>query len=56
MYIICQYSSRSAGIKIRTPGGEIAIVTAYAPHVGRPFKDKFEFFSKILQNTSKAFQ
>ena len=40
----CQYSNRIAGIKIRTPGGTIAVVSAYAPHALRPFDERFKFF------------
>ena len=43
----CQHSSRVAGIKIRTPGGKIAVVTAYAPHANRPFEERFHFFQNL---------
>ena len=51
----CQYSNRIAGIKIRTPGGKIAIVCAYAPHAARPFAERLTF-SKVSKNIGKAFQ
>ena len=43
----CQYSNRIAGIKIRTPGGTIAVVSAYAPHALRPFDERFKFFQNF---------
>lgn len=49
VYNFCQYSSRIAGIKIRTPGGKIAIVSTYAPHAKRPFEERFQFFQDLTK-------
>ena len=47
VYNFCQYSSRIVGIKIRTPGGKIAVVSAYVPHAERPFEERFQFFQSL---------
>ena len=47
VYNFCQYSNRIAGIKIRTPGGKLAVISAYAPHAGRPFDERFNFFQDV---------
>jgi exonuclease III len=43
----CQYSNRIAGIKLRVPGGKIAIACAYVPHALRPFTERFDFFQSV---------
>ena len=40
-----QRSNRSAALRLRTPGGKIAIVTAYSPHSGYPFETRQKLFA-----------
>ena len=42
-----QFSNSLACIKIRVTGGQLAIISAYAPHSGYPF-DARQAFSRIL--------
>ena len=44
----CQATSRYACLKVRSSGGKIAIVSAYAPQSGRPFEERFSFFQDLL--------
>ena len=49
IFIFRQVSNRLANIKIRIPGGKMTIITAYAPHAGRPFDERFEFFQNLSE-------
>ena len=44
----CQATSRYTCLKVRSSGGKIAIVSAYAPQSGRPFEERFSFFQDLL--------
>ena len=43
----CQYSNRIASLKLRVQGGKLALISAYAPHAGRPFEERFNFFQQL---------
>ena len=43
----CQLSNRMSSLKLRTSGGKVALISAYAPHAGRPFEERFGFFQQL---------
>ena len=45
----CQASNRYAALKLRVPGGKIAIMTVYAPQSGRSFDERFTFFNTLFE-------
>ena len=47
VYGFCQLSSRLACVKIRIPGGQLAILSCYAPHSGRDFEERLQFFQDL---------
>ena len=42
-----QASDRYMGAKFRCSGGKLCIISAYAPHAGRPFDERLAFFENI---------
>ena len=40
----CQAHERYAALKLRSSGGKIAIITAYAPYYGHPYDERLDFF------------
>ena len=42
-----QLSNRFMGIKLRCSGGKTNIISAYAPHSGRPFDERLAFFENL---------
>lgn len=42
-----QHSNRLACLKLRIPGGKLALVSAYAPHSGYAFDIRQEFFEEL---------
>ena len=44
----CQASSRMASPKIRVQGGEMMIITAYAPHLKYEFSDRQDFSMRSM--------
>ena len=50
-----QQSSRLCCLKLRVPGGKLAVICAYAPHSGYPFDARQQFFEDLgdmFRNTS----
>ena len=41
-----QFNGRLASIRIRVPGGQICLVTVYAPTNKKPFEDRHAFYSE----------
>ena len=44
-----QLSNRLCGLKLRVPKGEVALISAYAPHSGYPFDVRQSFFEELRQ-------
>ena len=42
-----QHSSRLACLKLRVPGGKMAVISAYAPHSGHSFDTRQAFFEEL---------
>lgn len=42
-----QRSSRLFCLKLRVPGGKMALISAYAPHSGWPFDSRQDFFHQL---------
>ena len=49
VYGFLQLSSRIACLKVRVRGGKLALLSAYAPHSGRPFDERQRFFTQLDQ-------
>ena len=47
------HSARLATLKLRTVGGKMAIVNAYAPHNGKPRDERVEFFTTLHRYTPR---
>ena len=50
-----QHSGRVATLKVRTIGGKVAIINAYAPHSGKPYDERHDFYpdlSRVYSSTS----
>ena len=43
----CQAHERYAALKLRSTGGKIAIITAYAPHAGYSLDKRLDFFHRL---------
>ena len=47
------HSARLATLKLRTVGGKMAIVNAYAPHNGKSRDERVDFFMTVHRNTPR---
>ena len=45
----CQFSGRQASLKMRVPGGKMVVCSLYAPHQGKPFQDRLDFYQSSAE-------
>ena len=50
----CQASSRMASLKLRVQGGKAAFISAYAPHSGKRFDERQQFFQEVSDFLSQT--
>ena len=50
----CQKSSRMASLKLRVSGGKVPVFSVYAPHNGKPYEERSNFYSELSCFMSSA--
>ena len=45
----CQFSGRQASLKMRVPGGKMVVCSLSAPHQGKPFQDRLDFYQSSAE-------